>query len=447
MIYLCLTCSFKIVINFDNNSRHFGEKSGVSSNGVAAFDNLQIKTEGNYTIQMKSDKAISSESSTFLIKNYYLHLNLVSKFHVITNKDLHLKSYFSIEAQVLDSDKNRNLYDSYRISLNITPDTEIENYKTVTTFNSKGTFSDLRIFEIGNYQLKAYGQGLISGNINISIIDCYFSWSYKLEKINNITIQFEKNLERLLNIEDFLITSEKAINFTLQQQNFSEYIITAIAEETIPQDTEISIKVIENDIKSEDGFYFDNSILYINLSYIYVQVLFPSSFIVQAIVNSSSTSIKVSISSSIVAALVSNPSFLWSLMNCLDIMSYLPLSSLPYTDSLVSYFTTLGSLNVFPNPADYFFTISNTSEPYLEGKRFGFETSYFLYNSGLLLSYFIISISLIPLFYLGSLVLKNSIRAKCIRYLKKYKYRFFLRFWVQGFLNIGVLSIIQLRSV
>lgn len=42
---------------------------------------------------------------------------------------------------------------------------------------------------------------------------------------------------------------------------------------------------------------------------------------------------------------------------------------------LNAYLTSLGILNLLPNPAEYLFTVSNSLESYLECKRFGFTIS------------------------------------------------------------------------
>lgn len=449
MKQVCIECLFTIQLSIDNDGVLFGNSSILASNGNAEFSDLQITTEGNYAIYAKSEKAISNTSEQFTIKNYYILLDLVSNYPVITRQTLHTKSYFSLEISIYDSKKYNKIYTtgSYLVSIKIVPYTKIENNSQNYTYNGKGTLLNFLIPKIGSYNLTAYGDGLISDQLSLTILDSKFSWSFTLEHPNNIIIQFEKSLSSSITIEDFSIKCEKGknIEYVLEANDTQYYYITAIAKETIPKNTEISIQLIKQDVISEDGFYFDNSVLYVKLNYVFID--FSMMYYAQFIANYSSTTAKVAASTNIAAALVKSPSFMWSFMNSMDVIAYLPLNSITYPGGLVLYFSTLGSLNLLPNPATYLFSISNTSEPYLEARRFGFETSYFLYNNGILTAYFIVYVSLIPIFFIGSRIFKNSIGLKCSNYLKNYKYGFFLRFWLQSYINIGILSIIQIRSV
>lgn len=235
------------------------------------------------------------------------------------------------------------------------------------------------------------------------------------------------------------------MKFVLQELSRPLLNITTNPLETIPQDTEVKVKILKTNIKSDDGYYFDYSEKTILLNYVFVP--FPTLAATAAVTNTSKSSTTAIGSSSVVAGIVSNPSFLWSLMNSLDVLAYMPIGNLRYTANTAKFFTTMGSLNVMPNPAEYMFTVSNESTPYSLAKNYGLSTSYVLYNSGLLVFNFIFCVSLIPILFLCTKIFKNKIGTKCSKLLKSYKYKYFLRFWLQGYLNFGFLAIVQLKSV
>lgn len=450
MTLICISCSFDIKINIDNNGLLTGNSSTKTSNGIAYFNDLQIKTEGNYMINITSKKAIDCKIGEIFIKDYYLYLNYESKFKVISKKDLNTKTLITFSVYVYESNTFSSLYKevSYYIKLNIIPNIPNLDLKDIETYKGLASFSNLQINQIGNYTIYASGQGLFSSNpIELNIKNYNFSWFGNVDKQDNLLISFEKDLYNSLAFEDFSISNEKSINleFSLQPKYLPIYNFTIITLEPVPENIEICIKVTKKNIKSIDNFYFDYSPLYVNLSN--ASYVFPSAQYIKTIVSATSTTTYTVWGSVLVVGLISSPSFLWALMNTKDILAYLPLNRIPYTERVVEAFPTVGTLNFAYNPGKYIFTLSSSPEPYLEARHFGIKTTYFLHNCGMWFTFLILYVSVIPIIYIGTHIKKDFISKKCETLLSNYRYSFFLRFWVQGYMNLGFLSIVQLRSV
>lgn len=81
---ICNECLFTIDISLSNNKGKLsGTKSVSAINGTAIFTKLQILTENNFTIKAKGKQVIALETYPFIIKNYYLTVNLLQTEFVI----------------------------------------------------------------------------------------------------------------------------------------------------------------------------------------------------------------------------------------------------------------------------------------------------------------------------------------------------------------------------
>ena len=95
----------------------------------------------------------------------------------------------------------------------------------------------------------------------------------------------------------------------------------------------------------------------------------------------------------------------------------------------------------------YIFGANDTSLPYLEAENYGINTSVFWINMGPNATTFLCFIFMIPVVYVLS---KSKIAKIAMRFgniWKNYQFGFFLRYWIQCYLDIGFYSIIQLQSV
>jgi hypothetical protein len=168
---------------------------------------------------------------------------------------------------------------------------------------------------------------------------------------------------------------------------------------------------------------------------------------VQVVANNTQTIVKAAASSSVLVALMSNPACFWVFMNTLEIISFLPLNDVPYSDQLEKFFTSFGTFNLIPNPLKDLVSFDESLTPYSEAKNYGFDTSLFHINAGSYLINLAFFLILIPILYIGQKCCFRFLSEKCGKWLQNYKYNFFLRFWVQSYLNLTILAAIQLKSV
>jgi hypothetical protein len=137
-----------------------------------------------------------------------------------------------------------------------------------------------------------------------------------------------------------------------------------------------------------------------------------------------------------------NMTAVWTLINSLQILSYIPMMDLSLPKPLFKFFTNLLSFGILPNIFQYFVPNEGPTVP-KSAERIGTDTSLFLLNSGDLLTTFALSLVAIPLIYLGSRLNYSLVRKHCVGLLKDFRWNFFIRLAVEGYLELTFSCLLQ----
>ncbi|OMJ76430.1 hypothetical protein SteCoe_24215 [Stentor coeruleus] len=447
MVNFCYECFFILELSIDNQGLLEGITKSETTSGIGYFNNLYIKSENYYFLKVSGYEIISSFSSKIIIKDFYLKIDLNPI--VKPKQPKHTLNEFEAIVSIFSDNNYLNLYTNRSYSIILSIYSLINTFETHNKNSNSGiaVFKKLIISESNTYNIIADGIGVNPNNYsNIFIDKGTFSWQGSVDEQNNLIIKFEKSLNATLEKPDFHteISSSIKTDFTIKQLSDSMYELKIIASETIQNNTKITLIVLKSNLKSTDDYIFDYSELVLSLFYSYKS--FESFKQLAELMNSSKPLCQAAASSVVASSVISNPSILWSIMSCMDAMAYLPISEIEYSDNLIGFFSSFGSLQVFPNPFEYIFTVSNSTKPYDRALKYGFTSSFMFYNAGILLANFIVSISLIPVFLIGKKVLKNNLGEWCKKMLESYKYAYFIRFFVQSYLDLGLLALIQIKS-
>jgi hypothetical protein len=157
--------------------------------------------------------------------------------------------------------------------------------------------------------------------------------------------------------------------------------------------------------------------------------------------------IVVTVSTATVVNLLNfNLNAIWVLLSTLQIFSYSPLLNIKLPSKLRTIAQGM-SFNFLPNIFEFFMKYETDSTP----KRYeemGYDTTIYLMNCGDLLTMLIINI----FFYLLLKLMHNLLRKSDLKVTKLvsklvegYEWGFYLRFWIQGYLNIAVTSSFTLK--
>ena len=143
----------------------------------------------------------------------------------------------------------------------------------------------------------------------------------------------------------------------------------------------------------------------------------------------------------------SNPSAGWVLMNSIYMIYFLPLSREPLTTTSTKFCASIGNFKSFFNIAELFLDEDNNEQTFDELRKVGIKTSNFWINTGAYFT-FLLGITLAsPFIFLISKLKIPIISLKTKEIFLNYKYSFFIRFWLQNYLIIGVYSLISLTLV
>ncbi|OMJ83983.1 hypothetical protein SteCoe_14968 [Stentor coeruleus] len=278
---------------------------------------------------------------------------------------------------------------------------------------------------------------------------CYsgaFSVVISITSANQISLSFSEMLLSNLNVEDVQIIIANASYYieNITSTDNQTFVITVDADFTKVNAANVEIKFLRA-IKSASG-----SLLIVSSDIKVKNSIAKANKYSQTnnekVASSAKAISRAFIAISISAGLLTGLSCLWTLMNTLQIISLMPLNSIDYPPTTIQFLTSFGNINLVPNILVFIFGSGNDATAYLESRRYGFQTSIILINSATYIISLIISMILVPCFYFGSKSQYTSISKKCSERLADYRYNYFIRFWIQGYLDLVALSFIQLKS-
>jgi hypothetical protein len=145
------------------------------------------------------------------------------------------------------------------------------------------------------------------------------------------------------------------------------------------------------------------------------------------------------------SAATANPGSCWMLINTMQMISYLPFNSVPYTENLQDFSSSLSNYNILPNILSMTLDHESTSDPYQPAKYCNFKSSVFWVNFGTFFTVFVICLGILPFLYLGLHL--NLTKRISFNLIQQYKFSFFIRFWLVAYIPVGIYSFIQLNSV
>ena len=274
----------------------------------------------------------------------------------------------------------------------------------------------------------------------------YANLTVTMPGYNTVNIIFSDTPSRILTLNDFMISIPEVLpsTITFTSRSLTSYSLELLFAKNIPKGLEFTLTI-------GSPLY---SVSNIELrSYILEGALFaysPSySFAtVETLANSSSSSVGSMLCAAIANAIISNPAASWALINNIQLLSYLPLSSNPLTPNLQNFCTSMNSKNIIPNVFQYLLDPNCTSAPYMQARKYGMISSVFWINMGCDMIGIMGFMIIWPFVWvLSKIKIKKAISDKFSSYLMAYRYSVFLRFLIQAYLDIGIFSLVQLISV
>ena len=274
--------------------------------------------------------------------------------------------------------------------------------------------------------------------------DCVFKYFFVecfSNQQNEIKIKFNKTLLYQFNTSSFDIeTSNKYSSFELKQETQTDFSLYLKFSESVKAGSLLKLN-IDPDLLSIDNEKLYKSKCTIKLiEFEYISQLFQT--IIKNVEESTYSSNIISFSFS----MFTNPSAGWVLLNSVRSIYFLPLSKTSLTPTAYSFCKAIGNsksnFNLFT-----LFKISSKDDKIFEGaKKLGIESTFLWINLGSDLTILFIVILIYPALKFLKNIKKFSIDTKVLKILSLYKYAFFIRFYIQSSLIIGIYAFIGFET-
>ncbi|CAG9335154.1 unnamed protein product [Blepharisma stoltei] len=272
-----------------------------------------------------------------------------------------------------------------------------------------------------------------------------FSAKLSVLSDNSLYLIFSDSLAKNLTIDDFTIKIKKLgkISYKFEQVNSACYYITLKISEEISKGTLAMLKFTNlTEVRSVSNGVLNSSEISVFLNS-YDPA--PNSPAIAAVSSQAAVVAQTGIAVAAVLSVInSNPSSLWSMMNSLQILSYLTLSGIPLSSKMSAFLNSLNSFNLFPNAFTYIIDEDEGKTPYSKAKDFGFDTDLILITAGNDFTLILVSLLVFPIVLFFSRCSFRWIGKKFMKSVKAYHFAFYIRFWIQCYLELGAASSIGL---
>jgi hypothetical protein len=271
-----------------------------------------------------------------------------------------------------------------------------------------------------------------------------FEASIKVNSKNVVTVTFNETLQSTLTYQDFVIECKDVKNAKIEFKAISksEYEFHVTSEDDIEAGSIFTVILKNQKLKSKKNSLYYKTDLSVKLFEVNAE-----NPIVESLLSAAKKVVMASLAVTATFGIFGSTSFFWILLNTLQILTYLPLNSTPYTETLIKFFTFMNLLNLFPSISELLGIDINHSDPYLEARRYDIDSNLFLINVDIIVVQFMINVTIILLLVLGMLTLGGSWKARCYRWLQRYRYGYFLRLLTGIYLDFLIFSLVQIRTV
>ncbi|CAG9335196.1 unnamed protein product [Blepharisma stoltei] len=285
-----------------------------------------------------------------------------------------------------------------------------------------------------------------NGTKNCTLVT--FSASLTVLSDNSLYLIFSESLANSLTVNDFTITIEKQgeASFKMENVNNTCYYISLNIVEAVSKGTLAILKFLNlTEVRSVSNGILNSSVMSVSLNSYDPQPYSPA---IAAISSQATAAVQTAISGAVVMSVANpSPSSLWSMMNSLQILSYLTLSGIPFSSKMSTFLINLNSFNLFPNAFSYIIDKNEGNTPYSQAKEFGYDSDLILITTGNDFTLIMASLLILPIIWFFSQCSYRWLGKKFMKTIKAYQFAFYLRFWIQCYLELGAAASIGLATL
>jgi len=147
------------------------------------------------------------------------------------------------------------------------------------------------------------------------------------------------------------------------------------------------------------------------------------------------------------ASFTSHPSLVWTTINTVQLLCYIPLQNIELPSNLFTFFRSLQPINMIPNLWNALKISQCRSNIVPPFKKYNYICEYFVTNTGEIFVAFIISILYFFLILILFCFSCGKTKSFFLKLIIKYRWSYFIRFWMEAFLDIAIPSVISMNFV
>lgn len=277
--------------------------------------------------------------------------------------------------------------------------------------------------------------------------------SGEVSETNNITVHFSQKVQPTLTLSElsFVLTDCDGVthNLTLLgleevEANQTYTVSLRVTTEYLPGDNELVITFIHPEIFRDDyGNKLVNSVLTLTLHPINPADTLNNISSEPALASALGSSITLCIA---IGLLSGSPSAFLALINTVQLLTYLPLTTIPLPAALKSKLMAINLLSFVPNPASQIAKCEgNESDVPQFARDYGFSTAAVLVNADVLIASLCLNMGCGLIVWLLSRVDRLHIRLK--RVLTVYRWRNLMLHWFINYLDLSIFAFLQVYTV
>jgi hypothetical protein len=232
-------------------------------------------------------------------------------------------------------------------------------------------------------------------------------------------------------------------SFILEQFSVTGWKITLQTSQAISAGAQATVTITNLSIAGGAIFTNDSATGQLNAQAAPLTQEESQALIIQALSTLIST---VVVTGSVIASFSTGKmSSAWVLINSIQIIGYIPMMNIELPIGLSSFLKSVLDLKSIPNLFQYF--ISDDSPlNFQSARRVGKHSSLFLVNGGQLITILLLMLALWPGIYLASKAPYAKMAKRLCEVSANYKWSFFIRFAIEGYLQLTFAALFQLHN-
>jgi hypothetical protein len=260
------------------------------------------------------------------------------------------------------------------------------------------------------------------------------SFTLSVTANNEIVLTFSAEVTLLSETLQVSVSGLTDFTFTLERTSLLTWKISLVSSQSIDSGASVEVTILDPSVAGDFLLTNDTS-----SGVLYAKSAPPTAEEQRAAqvgtATTASTMTVISVSA-VLGFSTGSLTSLWGLINNLQIIGYIPMMDLKLSLTMIEFFKSLLGYSLIPSAFNYFVVDESAVTP-KSAVRVGMESSLFISNTGESFTAFLLFLLLWPVFYLFSIgTAPAKVRKHFKRACKSYRWNFFIRFVLEGYIEL-----------